>query len=106
VIYPRLLREARGEIALTLTDIVMSSLTTGKVLEDWSLANVVPLFKKGSRDNLANYMPVSLTSVAGMLLQQILRDRICAHMAENGLVSDRQHDYVRGRSFLTNLTVF
>eukprot|EP00061_Rhincodon_typus_P006394 g26992.t1 len=54
-IYPRLLREARQEIAGGLTKIFVSSLTTGEVLEDWRVANVVPLFKQINRDNPGNY---------------------------------------------------
>ena len=33
--------------------------------EDWRGANVTPLFKKGSREDLGSYKPVSLTSVGG-----------------------------------------
>eukprot|EP00061_Rhincodon_typus_P000977 g13342.t1 len=54
-IYPRFLREAREEIAGALADIFTSSLTTGEVPECRRLANVVPLFKEGSRDNPGNY---------------------------------------------------
>ena len=67
-IYPRLLWEAREEIAGALTDIFTSSLTTGEVPEDWKMANVVPLFKKGSRNNSGNSRPVSLMSVMGKLI--------------------------------------
>ena len=64
----QLLRETRDEIAGPRTEIFVSSLDTGEVPEDWQIANVVPLFKKGSKDNLGNYRPVSLMSVAGKLL--------------------------------------
>eukprot|EP00061_Rhincodon_typus_P015029 g42476.t1 len=57
VIYPRLLREAREEIAGALTKIFISSLATGEVLEGWQVANIVPLFGKGNRDNPGNYRP-------------------------------------------------
>ncbi|XP_067894330.1 uncharacterized protein [Heterodontus francisci] len=50
-IYPRILWEASEEIAEPLSLIFMSSLSTGIVLEDWRIANVVPLFKKGGRDS-------------------------------------------------------
>eukprot|EP00061_Rhincodon_typus_P000605 g12196.t1 len=50
-ISPRLLREAREEIAGALTDIIAASLSTGEIPEDWRIANVVPFFKKGSEDN-------------------------------------------------------
>eukprot|EP00061_Rhincodon_typus_P008823 g31774.t1 len=56
-IYPRLLREAREEIAGFLTKIFVSSLATGKIPEEWQVANVVPLFKKGTRDNPENHRP-------------------------------------------------
>eukprot|EP00061_Rhincodon_typus_P005914 g26002.t1 len=46
-VYSRFLRETREEIAGALVDIFTSSLTTDEVPEDWRLANVVPLFKKG-----------------------------------------------------------
>eukprot|EP00061_Rhincodon_typus_P015144 g42662.t1 len=56
-IYPRLIREAREEIAGALTKIFISSLAPGEILEDWHVASVVPLFKKVNRDNPGNYRP-------------------------------------------------
>ena len=47
-----------------------------------------------------------MASVVGKLLEKILRDRIYAHLEENGLVSDRQHGFIWGRSCLTNLIEF
>ena len=44
--------------------------------------------------------------MVGKLLEKMLRDRIYAHLEENGLVSDRQHGFVWGRSCLTNLIEF
>ena len=76
---------------------------TGEVPQDRRIANVVPLFKKGSKNNLGNYRPVSLTSVVGKLLERILRDRIYSHLEISGRISDRQHGFVKG---LTNLIEF
>ena len=59
-IYPRILWEAREEIAEPLALIFMSSLASGIVPEDWRIANVVPLFKKGSRDHPGNYRQMAL----------------------------------------------
>lgn len=36
--------------------------STGGFPEDWKSANVVPIFKKGSWDELDNYRPVSQLS--------------------------------------------
>ncbi|GCB73634.1 hypothetical protein scyTo_0002714 [Scyliorhinus torazame] len=105
-IYPRILKEAREEIAEALTEIFGSSLSSGDVPEDWRIANVVPLFKKGSKGNPGNYRLVSLTSVVGKLLERILRDRIYSHLEANGCINERQHGFVKGRSCLTDFIEF
>ena len=51
--------------------ILVSSLATGEVPEDWSLGSDVPLFKKGNRENPGNYRRVTLTSVVGKLLEPL-----------------------------------
>eukprot|EP00061_Rhincodon_typus_P013575 g40025.t1 len=57
-IYSMLLSKAREEIAGVLTKIFVSPQTTGEVPEDWQVANVFPLFKRGNWDNPGNYRPV------------------------------------------------
>ena len=48
---------------------VKESLQAGRVPEDWKVANETPLFKKGGRQQMGNYRPVSLTSVIGKILE-------------------------------------
>ncbi len=52
--HPRVLREVAEQVS-EITDIFNSSLESGQVPEDWRVANVTPLFKKGSREELGNY---------------------------------------------------
>eukprot|EP00061_Rhincodon_typus_P009067 g32253.t1 len=88
--------EVRDEYVNTLKNVsilkeeVLGILNCIKV-KFWRLANVVPSFKKGNRDNPANHRLVSLTSVVEKFLEKILRDKIYEHLEENGLVSDQQH---------------
>ncbi|CAJ0922660.1 unnamed protein product [Ranitomeya imitator] len=49
------MREA--ETARDLTDTRMDSIATGSVPQDWRIANVVPIFKKGSKSEPGNYRP-------------------------------------------------
>ena len=52
------------------------SLQGGIVPLEWKEANIIPLFKKGSRNKSVNYRPVSLTSVICKLLETIIRDHM------------------------------
>ena len=50
-----------SEIAPSLSLVFAASLHQGVVPQDWKLALVTPLFKKGSRKEPTNYQPISLT---------------------------------------------
>lgn len=67
-VLPRTLWEAREEIVETLAEIFALLLATDEDLEDWRVAIVGLLFKKGSKDKLRHYRPVCSKSVVGRLL--------------------------------------
>lgn len=73
---------------------------------DWLIANVVPLFKKGSRSQPQNYRPVSLTSVLGKLFEGLIKDKILDFIANHNTMSLCQHGFMRNRSCQTNLISF
>ncbi|CAJ0939154.1 unnamed protein product [Ranitomeya imitator] len=56
-IHPRVLRELSNVIDKPLFLIFSDSIVTGSVPQDWRIANVVPIFKKGSKSEPGNYRP-------------------------------------------------
>ena len=62
------------QISKPLAHVFNMSLQEGIVPLEWKEANIIPLFKKGSRNKSVNYRPVSLTSVICKLLESIIRD--------------------------------
>ncbi|KAK4823263.1 hypothetical protein QYF61_000230 [Mycteria americana] len=73
---------------------------------DWRLANVTPIYKKGRKEDPGNYRPVSLTSVPGKLMEQIILSAIARHVEDNQGIKPSQHRFRKGRSCLTNLISF
>ena len=105
-IYPRVLKECKEIISGPLADLFNESLSTGLVPDEWKVANVVPIFKKGDKSLASNYRPISLTSVVGKLLESIIAENIRKHLETNKLILDTQHGFTQGRSCLTNLLTF
>ena len=75
-IHPRVLKEIRGSISNPLSIIFNESLTTGEIPLDWKIATISAIYKKGKKDDAANYRPVSLTSIASEIMESFLRDNI------------------------------
>ncbi|KAK4819910.1 hypothetical protein QYF61_014645 [Mycteria americana] len=69
---------------------------TGEVPADWRLANVTPISKKGQKEDLGNYRPVSLTLVPGKLMEQIILSAITWHVENNQGIKPSQHGFSKG----------
>ncbi|KFW82323.1 hypothetical protein N305_03489, partial [Manacus vitellinus] len=81
-IHPRVMRKLAEELAKPLSIIYQQSWLTGEVPDDWKLANVTPIHKKGWKEDLGNYRPVSLTSVHGKVMEQIILSTIPQHLQD------------------------
>ncbi|KAJ7410587.1 RNA-directed DNA polymerase from mobile element jockey-like protein [Willisornis vidua] len=93
--------ELAKELAKPLSIIYQHSWLSGEVPDNWKLANVTPIYKKGCKEDPGNYRPVSLTLVPGRVMEQITQ-----HLQDGHGLRHSQHGFRKGRSCLTNLISF
>ena len=101
-IHPLLLKECATTVAKPLALIFNKSYTTGTLPSDWKIAKVVPIFKKGSRTDKANYRPISLTSIPCKIMEPMIKDKMQLFLDRNNSITEAQHGFVSERSCLTN----
>ena len=66
---------------------------SGHFPTSWSKGYIVPIFKKGDKNDTNNYRGITLTSNLGKLLTGILNLRVEKWFESNNLLSDSQFGF-------------
>lgn len=96
-------RSMADTIAPMLTNIYQHSIDTSAIPSNWRKANVTPIYKKGSRQDPANYRPISLTCIACKVLEHIIVSCVMKHWTRHNILNRNQHGFQNGRSCDTQL---
>ena len=97
-------KEAALELSIPLAALFQKSLDTGIVPNDWKLADVAPVFKKGNRKLPSNYRPISLTPQICKVLESVIRDKMFDYLFRNNLLVNEQHGFMPRRSCVSYRT--
>ncbi|MCP4457121.1 MAG: hypothetical protein GY816_03695, partial [Cytophagales bacterium] len=100
-IHGRILKNCSVPISAALSILFNKSYNSGYIPSEWKSALIVPVHKKGSKSNVENYRPISLTSLVVKVMERIVRDELmfkCNHMLD-----PRQHGFLPGKSCSTQL---
>ena len=97
-IHPRFMQELSAELCIPLTMIFENSIESAQLPDQWKVARVSAIFKKGNKKLASNYRPVSITSIVCRTFEKIIRDHIVSFLMEHGLLSNFQFGFMKGRS--------
>ena len=104
-VHPKIIKEMAQELALPLKILFDRTLEEGRIPQKWKTAEVIPIFKKGAKNQPGNYRPVSLTSIICKVFETFIRDAMYSHFIQNNLLSSDQYGFCKGRSCTSQLLV-
>ena len=78
-------------------------LNEGKFPHEWKKANAVPVHKKGNKQSLKNYRPISLLPICSKMFVRLIYNEMFTFFTENNLISPNQSGFRPGDSCVNQL---
>ena len=90
-------------VTLPLKIIFSNILLSSTYPDIWKLANVIPIFKKGDKQLIKNYRPISLLPICGKLFEKIIFNNLYSYLNTNNLITKNQSGFRPGDSTTNQL---
>ena len=103
LIHPRIIYEARTTLVGPLTYLFNKSMRLSALPDEWRTSIVTVLHKKGRKDCIDNYRPISLTCICCKIMESLVTDFIMSHLLLNNLLSSNQYGFIKKRSTVLQL---
>ena len=90
-------------VVLPLRIIFGNILSTDTYPDIWKFANVTPILKKGDKQLIENYRPISLLPLCGKILEKMIFNNLYKHLTTHHLITKNQSGFRPGDSTTNQL---
>ena len=89
----RMIKLCSKSVVKPLSIIFKNCIDTGTFPDIWKRSNIIPVHKKGDKQIVDNYRPVSLLPIFGKILEKLLFNSIMDFLEENNLLNSNQSGF-------------
>jgi hypothetical protein len=90
-------------ISYPLHIIINSCFEEGYFPEQLKKSKIVPIFKKGNKEEVQNYRPIAIVPALSKIFELAIKIRLTDYFDKQGFFSERQYGYRKSRSTITAL---
>ena len=100
----KLVKDLKFEL-ITPIKIILTKMIREKTFPDiWKIAKVIPLFKKGDKQEVGNYRPISLLPALSKIAEKFIAKQIYDYLETKNLFPQTQFGFRRGKSTAQAIT--
>lgn len=92
-INPCIIKLATHHICEVLTYLFNECIDQGVFPNVLKLNKVIPIYKKGSRDELKNYRPISIVPILSKVFEKLIYKQLIKYLEKHNLLSNRQFGF-------------
>jgi len=94
----RMIKKEISWFSTTLPLLINSSMKEGIFPKVLKQATVIPIYKKGEKDNMNNYRPIALLPVMSKIFEKIINERLTSKLDEKGYIDENQYGFRKKHS--------
>jgi len=94
----RMIKKEISWFAMTLPPLINASLQEGIFPRVLKKATVIPIYKKGDKDNMNNYRPISLLPVMSKIFEKVINEQLTGILDTRGYIDENQYGFRKKHS--------
>ena len=98
------IKKAKLELSFYLSLIFNNCIKSGNYPKQLKIAQVIPIYKKGSKLECVNYRPISILSSWNKIFEKMIFVRLYMFLTKFNILTPHQYGFIQGRS--TDLAIY
>ena len=98
------IKKAKLELSYYLSLIFNKCIKSGNYPKQLKIAQVIPIYKKGSKLECVNYRPISILSSWNKIFEKMIFVRLYKFLTKFNILTPHQYGFIQGRS--TDLAIY
>ncbi|XP_057310565.1 uncharacterized protein LOC130648529 [Hydractinia symbiolongicarpus] len=99
----KMIQMCGNSIIFPLKLLFEAGIKSGCLPDTWKRGNIILIHKKGKKNIVKNYRPISLLPIFSKIFEKIIHNSLFRYFQENKLLSDQQSGFRRGDSCTSQL---